>query len=191
MTNRRPTPLKDEPAVPFDELQELLTANLDAMEKLHKTLLDRSETNQPALVEVIAAATSNAVRELLEQRQRNFEQEEKEAIAQGKLTPQECYSRLAADYTAMLEQYKMVCKAYEYVVGLVKHLNGTRETYDARMRLFNDKLDIIFERLNAQAASAKKPAFPTRPKRFKDLPALLFRDLPLYFLRRICWSLLV
>ena len=79
----------------------------------------------------------------------------------------------------------MVCKAYEYVVGLVKHLNGTRETYDARMRLFNDKLDIIFERLNAQAATAKKPAFPTRPKRLRDLPALLFRDLPLYFLQRI------
>ena len=191
MTGKRPIPLKDEPVVPLDELQELLTANLDAMEKLHKTLFGRSDTNQPALVEVIAAATSNAVRELLEQRQRNFEQEEKEAIAQGKLTPQECYSRLAADYTAMHDQYRMVCKAYEYVVGLVKHLNGTRETYNARMRLFNDKLDIIFEKLNAQAASAKRPAFPTRPKRLRDLPAFLFRDIPLYFLRRICWSLLV
>lgn len=184
MTNRRPTPLKDEPAVPFDELQELLTANLDAMEKLHKTLLDRSDINQPELAEAIASATSNAVKELLEQRQRNFEQEEKEAIAQGKLTPQECYSRLVADYTAMLEQYKMVCKAYEYVVGLVKHLNGTRETYDARMRLLNDKLDIISERLNAQEATAKKPIFPTRPKQLRYLPAFLFRDIPLYFLRR-------
>lgn len=76
----------------------------------------------------------------------------------------------------MLEQYRMVCKTYEYVVGLVKHLNGTRETYDARMRLFYDKLDIIFERLNTQAASAKKTAFPTRPKRLRDLPAFLFRD---------------
>ena len=36
MANRRPTPLKDEPAVPLDELQELLAANLDAMEKLRK-----------------------------------------------------------------------------------------------------------------------------------------------------------
>ena len=91
------------------------------MEKLHKVLLDHSDTN-------IAAATSNAVRELLEQRQRNFEQEEKEAIAQGKLTPQECYSRLAADYTAMLEQYRMVCKAYEYIVGLVIKRQGIRLT---------------------------------------------------------------
>ena len=185
MANRRPIPLKDEPAVPFDELQELLTANLDAMEKLHKTLLDRSDINQPELAEAIASATSNAVKELLEQRQRNFEQEEKEAIAQGKLTPQECYSRLAADYTAMLEQYRMVCKAYEYIVGLVKHLNGTRETYDARLRLFNDKLDIIFEKLKSQAASAKKPAFPTRPKRIGNIPAFLFRDLPLYFIKQM------
>ncbi len=74
-----------QPTVPLDELQELLAANLDAMEKLHKVLLDHSDTNQPEMAEVIAAATSNAVRELLEQRQRNFEQEEKEAIAQGKL----------------------------------------------------------------------------------------------------------
>ena len=46
MTNRRSTPLKDEPTVPLDELQELLAANLDAMEKLHKVLLDHSDTNQ-------------------------------------------------------------------------------------------------------------------------------------------------
>ena len=76
MANRRPTPLKDEPAVPLDELQELLAANLDAMEKLRKILLVRSDTNQPEMAEAIAAATSNAVRELLEQRQRNFEQED-------------------------------------------------------------------------------------------------------------------
>lgn len=36
MANRKPTPLKDEPVVPLDELQELLAANLDAMEKLRE-----------------------------------------------------------------------------------------------------------------------------------------------------------
>lgn len=94
------------------------------MKKLHKVLTDRSSTNQSELAEIVAAATSNAVMELLEQLQRNFDQEEKESIAQGELIPQECYSRLAADYTAMLEQYSIVCKAYGYIVGLVKHLNG-------------------------------------------------------------------
>lgn len=185
MTNRRPIPLKDEPVVPLDDLQELLAANLDAMEKLHKVLTDRSGTNQSELAETVAAATSNAVRKLLEQRQRNFEQEEKEAIAQGKLTPQECYSRLAADYATVLEQYRMVCKAYEHIVGLVKHLNRTRDNYDARIRTVDAKLDIIFEKLDTHAAKASKPALPTRPKRFKDLPAFLLRDIPLYFLRQI------
>ena len=60
MANRRPTPLKDEPAVPLDELQELLAANLDAMEKLRKILLVRSDTNQPEMAEAIAAATTAA-----------------------------------------------------------------------------------------------------------------------------------
>lgn len=185
MTDRSPIPLKDEPVVPLDDLQELLAANLDAMKKLHKVLTDRSGTNQSELAETVAAATSNAVRKLLEQRQRNFEQEEKEAIAQGKLTPQECYSRLAADYATVLEQYKMVCKAYEHIVGLVKHLNRTRDNYDARIRTVDAKLDIIFEKLDTHTAKARKPALPARPKRFKDQPAFLFRDIPLYFLRPI------
>lgn len=191
MANRKLIPLKDEPVVLLNGLQELLVANLDAMEKLHKVLTGRYDTNQSKLAETVAAATSNTVRELLEQLQRNFEQEEKEAIAQGKLTPQECYSRLAADYTTVLEQYKMVCKAYEHIVELVKHLNRTRDNYNARIRTIDAKLDIIFERLTFQSVSAKKPTFQTKPKRLKDLPTSLFRDILLYFLRRICWFLLV
>lgn len=97
MANRKLIPLKDEPVVPLYDLQELLAENLDAMEKLHKVLTDRYCINQ-----------SKSIRELLEQLQHNFEQEEKEAIAQDKLTPQECYSRLTANYTTVLEQYKMV-----------------------------------------------------------------------------------
>jgi len=78
------------------------------MKKTHKVLTNRSGTNQSELTEIVAVATSNAVKELLERQQHNFEQEEKEAIAQDKLTPQECYSRLTANYTTVLEQYKMV-----------------------------------------------------------------------------------
>lgn len=100
--------MKDEPVVPLDDLQELLAVNFDAMEKLHKVLTDRYGTNQSKLAETVAAATSNTIRELLEQLQRNFKQEEKGTNAQGKLAPQEYYSRLTANYTTVLEQYKMV-----------------------------------------------------------------------------------
>ncbi len=52
MTGKRPTPLKNEPLVQLDELQELLSANLVATEKLK---------------EAVATAAKNAVKELLEQ----------------------------------------------------------------------------------------------------------------------------
>lgn len=81
--------------------------------------------------------------------------------------------------------------AYEHIVELVKHLNRTRDNYDARISTIDAKLDIIFERLDFQSVLAKKPTFPTRPKRFKDLPAFLLRDISLYFLKRTCRSFLV
>ena len=187
MTGKRPTPLKDEPVIPLDELQELLAANLAATEALNRNLCGHSGTkpiDPEALEKRIATAARNAVKELLEERQRNFEREEEEAGAQGKLTPQECYARMAADYADVLDKYKMVSEAYKYIVGLVKYLNGTREGYDVRLRETDTKLDVILERLGVHTAAAKKPAFPTRPKRFKDIPAFLFKHIPLYCLRR-------
>ena len=187
MTSKRPPPLKDEPVIPLDELQELLAANLAATEALSRNLCGYSDTkpvDTEALQKAVAAAARNAVKELLEERQRNFEREEEEAGAQGKLTPQECYARMAADYADVLDKYKMVSEAYKYIVGLVKYLNGTREGYDVRLRETDTKLDVILERLGVHTAAAKKPAFPTRPKRFKDIPAFLFKHIPLYCLRR-------
>ncbi len=90
--------------------------------------------------------------------------------------------------TNQLELAEIV--AAEHIVELVKLLNRTRDNYDARIRTIDAKLDIIFERLNFQSVSAKKPTFSPRPKLFKDLPAFLLRDISLYFLRQICWSLL-
>lgn len=188
MTSKRPTPLKDEPVTPLDELQELLAANLAATEALNRNLCEHFGTkpvDTEALEKRIATAARNAVKELLEERQRGFEREEEEDRAQGKLTPQECYARMAADYADVLEKHKFVCAAYEYVAGLVKYLNGTREGYDARLRETDAKLDVILERLGVHTAAAKKPAFPTRPKRFKDIPAFLFKHIPLYCLRRV------
>lgn len=71
MISRRPTPLKDEPVASFDELQDLLTENMAVMNTLNKTLGNRTDT-QAVSPEEIASAAKNAVRELLEQRQRKF-----------------------------------------------------------------------------------------------------------------------
>lgn len=182
MTNKRPTPLKDEPVTQLDELQELLAANLEAMEALNRSLCGHSGTkpiDPEALERRIATAARNAVKELLEERQRGFEREEEEDKAQGKLTPQECYARMAADFAEALDKYKLVCDAFGRTVKLTDFLNKTCDGYDTHIRLFDAKLDFLIEML-----AAKELAFPARPKRFRDIPAFVFKDVPLYYLRR-------
>ncbi len=133
MTGKRPTPLKNEPLVQLDELQELLTANLVATEKLK---------------EAVATAAKNAVKELLEQRQRDFKREEEETTAQGKLTPQECYARMAAEYADVQEKCRIVCDVYSNAIKLAEHLNKTRDSYDAHVRTVDAKLDAIVKKLD-------------------------------------------
>lgn len=187
MTSKRLPPLKDEPVTQLDELQELLAANIEAMEALNRNLCGHSDTkpvDTEALEKRIATVARNAVKELLEERQRGFEREEEEDRAQGKLTPQECYARMAADYADALEKYKLLCDAFGRTVKLTDFLNKTRDSYDTRVRLLDTKLDTVIERLEIHVAMAKRPVFPTCPKRLRNVPAFVFKHIPLYCLRR-------
>lgn len=180
MTSKRPTPLKNEPVTPIDELQDLLAANIEAMEALNRSLCgysDAKPVDTEALKERIATAVRNAVKELLEERQRKFEQEEQEAKARGALTPQECYTKLSADYADVLQKCIIVCDTYKYI-------GETTKRQEAGSRRVEAKLDILIAKQDIQAARVTKTAFPSRPKRLKDVFAYLFKDIPLYCLHR-------
>lgn len=176
MTSKRPTPLKDEPVAPLDELQDLLVKNIAATNALNKTLSGCPST-QPVSPETVATAARNAVKELLEERQRKFEREEQEAKAQGRLTPQECYAKLAADYADVLQKCIIVCDTY-------KAIGEAAKRQEARSREVEAKLDVLIGMQGVRAADVRKTAFPPRPKRFKDVFAYLFKDIPLYCLHR-------
>lgn len=177
MTNKRPTPLKDEPIVPLDELQDLLIKNIAAADALNKTINGCTNT-QPVSSEEIATAARNAVKELLEQRQRKLEQEEQDAKARGALTPQECYAKLSADYADVLQKCIIVCDTYKYIEEAARR-------QEARSRKLEAKLDLLIAKQEIPAARVTKTTFPPRPKRFKDVFAYLFKDIPLYCLRWI------
>lgn len=180
MTSKRPTPLKNEPVTPIDELQDLLAANIEAMEALNRSLCGHSDTKpiDPEVLEKrIATAARNAVKELLEERQRGFEREEEEDKAQGKLTPQECYTKLSADYADVLQKCIIVCDTYKYIGEATKR-------QEASSRKLEAKLDILIAKQDTQAIRVTKTAFPSRPKRLKDVFAYLFKDMPLYCLHR-------
>lgn len=176
MTSKRPTPLKDEPLTPLDELQDLLAESIAATNALNKTISDYPDT-QPVSPEKIATAVRNDIKELLEQRQRKFEREEQEAKAQGRLTPQECYERLAADYADVQRKCIALCDTY-------KHIGEALKRQEARSREVEAKLDALIARQDIQAVDTGKTAFPPCPKRFKDMFAYLFKEIPLYCLRR-------
>lgn len=180
MTNKRPTPLKDEPVAPLDELQDLLMKNIAATNALNKTI-NGSTNTQPVNPETVATAARNAVKELLEQRQRKFEQEEQEAKARGRLTPQECYAKLAVDYADVQRKCIALCNTY-------KHIGEALKRQEARSREVEAKLDALIARQDIQAADTGKTAFPPRPKRFKEMFAYLFKEIPLYCLRRVYHS---
>lgn len=180
MTSKRPTPLKDEPVTPLDELQELLAANLAATEALNRNLCGHSDAkpvDTDTLKERIATAVRNAVKELLEERQRKFEQEEEEAKTRGALTPQECYTKLSANYADVLQKCIIVCDTYKYI-------GETTKRQEAGSRRVEAKLDILIAKQDTQAIRVTKTAFPPRPKRLKDVFAYLFKDMPLYCLHR-------
>lgn len=174
MTNKRPTPLKDEPIVPLDELQDLLIKNIAATDALSKTINGFTDM-QPVSPEEIATAARNAVEKLLEQRQRKFEQEEQDAKTRGALTPQECYAKLSADYADVLQKCIIVCDTYKYI-------EETARRQEARSRKLEAQLDVLIGMQGVQAAGVTKTTFPPRPKRFKDVFAYLFKDIPLYCL---------
>lgn len=177
MTSKRPTPLKDEPVAPLDELQDLLVKNIAATNALNKTINGFTNT-QLVGPEEIAMAARNAVKELLEQRQRKFEQEEQEAKARGRLTPQECYAKLAADYADVLQKCIIVCDTYKAIGEVAKR-------QEARSREIEAKLDVLIGQQGVRAADVKKIVFPPRPERFRNLFAYLFKDISLYCLYRM------
>lgn len=180
MTNKRPTPLKDEPIVPLDELQDLLIKSIAATDALNKAINGYTNT-QPVSPEKIATAARTAVEKLLEQRQRKFEQEEQDNKARGALSPQECYAKLSADYADMLQKCIIVCDTYKYIEEAARR-------QEARSRKLEARLDGLIAKQEIPAAGVIKTTFPPRPKRFKDVFAYLFKDIPLYSLRWIYHS---
>ena len=119
MTSKRPTPLKDEPVAPLDELQDLLVKNIAATNALNKTISGSTNT-QPVSPETVATAARNAVKELLEQRQRKFEQEEQEASA-----------RQAHAAGVLRQTCGGLCRRAAKMHNRMRHLQGCRGSCQA------------------------------------------------------------
>lgn len=180
MTGRKPIPLKDEPVTSLDELQNQLTEIWTAINVLNKNLEVRPGI-QSVTPEIVALAAKNAVKDLLEERQRKFEQEDEEAKKQGRLTPQEYYTKMAEDYADVMDKFKIVCEIFKFIEKVSK------EQYIHTCKVEN-KLKAITTQLGIQPLHTEKSVFPKPPKQFKALPTYLFRKVPSYCLRLVYHS---
>lgn len=97
MANRRPTPLKDEPAVPLDELQEQISKLIAVVNSLvERTAAEKHQTDD-RLQNAISMSVINAVQDLLEARQRKFEEADKD-----KMTVNDLFQKI-------IDQYEDIC----------------------------------------------------------------------------------
>lgn len=109
MTNKKATPLKDEPVGTIDEVREELSACVRAIESL-MVKLDKvggmSDTDKETLRNIVGKAAADRVRELLEARQKKFKEEEEALKANGQMTTQEYINSLSERYDDVLERLR-------------------------------------------------------------------------------------
>lgn len=109
----------------------MLAANIAARNALNKAINSRPDT-KPIDTEALKTGSLHSSEKRCERvvgrTAAGFEREEEEAKAQGRLTPQECYAGMAADYADALEKYKLVCDAYGHIVRLADRLDETIAT---------------------------------------------------------------
>ena len=94
MTNRKPTPLKDEKPDPIEEVQEQLAELIAAVNSLAEKGTAMAERQADERFQnTLSTAVVKAVRDLLEARQRKFEEADK-----GKMTINEILQEILRKY---------------------------------------------------------------------------------------------
>ena len=113
MANRRPTPLKDERVMPLDELQEQITQLIEAVNSLveSRTIPEKYQSDEQ-FQNAVSASVVKAVQDLLEARQRKFEEADK-----GKMSINDVLQKI-------LGQYEDICGKAKgfYMIYTENHL---------------------------------------------------------------------
>ena len=179
MTGRKPTPLKDEKADPIEELQEQVAELIAAVNSLAGKVTATTEA-QPdgCLQNSIASAVVKAMQDLLEARQRKFEEADK-----GKMTVNEVLQEILAQYEDICGKAKGFYLIYKGADDRFKHIDENLQKVCGNEKLLYEMMKSFLQAQNIKTANeCKRPAMPSGLKaRVRHFAC----SLPLYWLKRV------
>lgn len=156
---------------------------------------DRSLGQQPALaglpnVEKMSAVISSrvvtSVRRLLEERQQRIIKEEDEERKQGKKTLNEALNELTSQYDDVLKRCNAALDLYDNFKEAAKKLDEETERSKNQSNQFMQRMDAIGKESSVNPTTSLP--FPPLPKSYNEILRFVFKEIPLYCMRRIFHS---
>ena len=154
MTNRKPTPLKDEKQDPVEELQEQMTELIAAVNSLAGKGVATAEWKpDERFKNSVSKAVVKAVQDLLEARRKKFEEAEKDGITVDKA------------FREILARYDDICGKAKAVGIIYKESNTRFKNINENLQKICDNEKLLYDMMNAvlQAHNIKNDVRPNRP----------------------------
>ena len=182
MTNRKPTPLKDEKPDPIEEVQEQLAELIATVNSLAEKGTATAE-RQPdeRFQKTLSTAVVKAVQDLLEARQRKFEEADK-----GKMTINEILQEILGQYDDICGKAKGFYQIYQGADARFKHIDESLQKISGNQKLLYGMMKTVQQAHNIKPDNEfKRPAMPSG---FKKRLKYFTCSLPLYWLKRVYLS---
>ena len=179
MTGRKPTPLKDEKADPIEELQEQVAELIVAVNSLAGKVTATGKLQADGHFQnSVASAVVKAVQDLLEARQRKFEETDK-----GKMTINEVLQEILGQYEDICGKAKGFYLIYKGANDRFKHIDENLQKVCGNEKLLYEMMKSVLQAQNIKAVDECKR--PPMPSGFKAWIRHLTISLPLYWLKRV------
>ena len=182
MTNKKPTPLKDEKPDPIEGLQELVAEHIVTVNSLAEKDTNTAE-RQPdeRLQNTISTAVVKAVQDLLEARQRKFEEADK-----GKMTINEILQEILGQYDDICGKAKGFYQIYQGADARFKHIDENLQKISGNQKILYGMMKTVQQVHNIKPDNeCKRPAMPSG---FKNRLKYFTCNLPLYGIKRVYLS---
>ena len=182
MTNRKPTPLKDEKPDLIEELQEQLAELISAVNSLaEKGAVTAERQPDERFQNILSTAVVKAVQDLLEARQRKFEEADK-----GKMTINEILQEILGQYDDICGKAKGFYQIYQGADARFKHIDESLQKISGNQKLLYGMMKTVQQAHNIKPDNEfKRPAMPSG---FKKRLKYFTCSLPLYWLKRVYLS---
>lgn len=188
MANKKPVPLKDEAIDTLDELQDKFQTCINALNSLSSKIGSQPTDN----IDVekfkadVASAAKSAVENLLDDRQKQREEKDKNDKEKFGITQDEYMGSLSERYDIVLSRCEGLLNIIEKERALAFSLNDRYKKSDDCIKIIGTTLNSICEKLGVQTKVGVTQ--PSMPKILKEVPSFLLCTIPWYWIRRIWYS---